>query len=252
VVPPQAPQPIYRQITFVGDAVSPAISPDASFAAYVVGEQGLGKQQPKVMVRDLTGGQPIEVFRGPPAIGFLCWSPDGSKLALSGFSDENGWSVFVVPRLGGEPRHYGIGGSLLGWSPDGSRIVETYPPAPNQLYFLDVATGQGKPISLRGPFQWIAYIDWSATSGRLLFLTVGAERNTVWTIKPDGSNQTVAFSSDGGIGSPRWSPNGEAIYYIHGTEPPELWKIVLSAETGKPLGLLTVQKSRSPNRGRRG
>ncbi len=238
VAPPQTLQPVHRQITFVGDASSPAISPDGSFVAYVVGEQGVDKQQ-KVMVQDLTGGQPIEVFKVQAFYSRLRWSPDGSKLALIGWRGlKGGNAIYVVPRLGGEPRHYDtpFPYSDLCWSPDGSRIAGATPMTPKQLHFLDVVTGEQKSIGLSGTFDWAEGIDWSPTDTRLLFLTVGGGKSTVWTIKTDGSQQKEAFSSDRGILSPQWSPNGETIYYMLATNPPELWKTVLSAETGKPLG----------------
>jgi serine/threonine protein kinase/Tol biopolymer transport system component len=231
LVPPSQPlQPTHRQITFVGDASFPAISPDGSFVAYVVKQEGSSEQQ-KVMVQDLAGGQPIEVSKGLTYVSSLRWSPDGSKLALS-----TGHGIFIVPRLGGEPRYYKSWMSALCWSPDGSRIAGTVTPTPKQLYFLDVVTGEEKSISLSGTFDWTMDVDWSPTGGHLLFLTIGGGKSTVWTIKPDGSDQKEAFSGDREILSPRWSANGEAIYYGLATEPPELWKIVLSAQTGKPLG----------------
>src|SRR5262249_35259493 len=154
-----------------------------SFVAYVKGEEGPGNQ-PKVMVQDLSGGQPIEVFKGLD-ITSLCWSPDGSKLALG--SEEPGrYGLFVVPRLGGEARHYESLVDYVSWSPDGSRIAGAALQTPKQLHFLDLITGEEKTIGLSGTFDWTKDIDWSPTNGRLLFLTIGSGKSTVWTIKPDG------------------------------------------------------------------
>ena len=235
VSPPQPLQPTHRQITFVGDASIPAISPDGSFVAYVVGREGSSEQQ-KVMVEDLAGGQSIEVLKDLKFVSSLRWSPDGSKLALCGTHQSGRYGFFVVPRLGGEPRNYQSLVDYLSWSPDGSRIAGAAQETPKQLYFLEVVTGEEKHVGLSGTFDWTMDIDWSPTNSRLLFRTMGGGKHTVWTIRPDGSDQKEAFSDDREISSPRWSPDGEAIYYRVAAQPPELQKIVLSAETGKPRG----------------
>jgi hypothetical protein len=97
VSPPQPLQPTHRQITFVGDASIPAISPDGSFVAYVVGGEGPIEQH-KVMVQDLAGGQPIEVLKDLKFVTSLRWSPDGSKLAVCGShqSVRHGFLLFLA------------------------------------------------------------------------------------------------------------------------------------------------------------
>ena len=70
-------QPTHSQITFVGDAIWPALSPDGKSVAFVTGKQDQGQ---RLMLQDLEGGQAIElskasVFWDPR------WSPDGTELA---------------------------------------------------------------------------------------------------------------------------------------------------------------------------
>jgi Tol biopolymer transport system component len=72
---PPAP-PTHTQITFVGNVGYPAISPDGKFIAYVTGNEGHNR----LMLRDLKGGQAIEISQAL-TIARPRWSPDGSDLA---------------------------------------------------------------------------------------------------------------------------------------------------------------------------
>jgi len=229
VAPLKTIQPAHRQITFVGNAGLPAISPDGSFAAYVTGTQ--------VMVQDLTGGQPIEVFRyvPPNRISMLRWSPDGSKLAFTGITQRNAPGITILPRLGGEARFYFSAVDSLCWSPDGLQIAGVAQETPQKLYLLDVVSGQESSITLRGEHDYLTDIDWSPNN-HLLFCTIEGSKQTIWTIEPNGDSQKEIFSSDIGVKTPRWSYNGEAIYYLLNTTPRELWKIVISSETGIQVG----------------
>ncbi|MBN2321736.1 MAG: protein kinase [Acidobacteria bacterium] len=234
VSPSQTPQPIHRQITFVGNAVNPAISPDGSFVAYIV-----AGNPSNVMVQDLTGGKPIEVFRfGPTQKQEVMprWSPDGSRLALYGVNESGVLGVFVIPRLGGELRHYPGYFSRLCWAPDGSQIAGNNDGMPKKIFLIDVVTGETKAIDLIGTFDWVTDIDWSPNNNHLLFCTNESGKQTIWTIDPNGDGQKEIFSSNIGVNSARWSPNGNAIYYLLDANPPELWKIGLSPEIGLPIG----------------
>jgi Tol biopolymer transport system component len=53
-------QTMHQQITFVGDAAYPAISPDGKLVAYVA---GIGPQQRRLMLQDVKGGQAIELAK---------------------------------------------------------------------------------------------------------------------------------------------------------------------------------------------
>jgi serine/threonine protein kinase len=53
-------QPTHRQITFVGDALYPALSPDGKSIAYVTGKERHGQ---RLMLQELEGGQAIEISR---------------------------------------------------------------------------------------------------------------------------------------------------------------------------------------------
>jgi serine/threonine protein kinase len=91
-------QPTHRQITFLGDATFPALSPDGKFVAYVSGKKG----QETLMLQDLKGGQAIGLSQAS-AIWNPKWSPDGSELAARRWVPPQR-GIFLIPRLGGPPR----------------------------------------------------------------------------------------------------------------------------------------------------
>ena len=73
---PSGPRLAHRQITFVGDAYMPAISPDGKSVAYVTRHQG---SEQKLMLQDLSGGPSIELLHGQ-YLNYPKWSPDGTEL----------------------------------------------------------------------------------------------------------------------------------------------------------------------------
>jgi serine/threonine protein kinase len=112
-----SPSPTHRQITFTGEASSPAISPDGQSVSYVTtGADGTQV----LLVRDLSGGQPLEIFRAEFTYG-AAWSPDGSRLLLSAKVDGR-QGTFIVPRLGGPASVLTVRAlNMPSWSPDGRR-----------------------------------------------------------------------------------------------------------------------------------
>jgi Tol biopolymer transport system component len=58
-------------------------------------------------------------------------------------------------------------------------------------------------------------IDWSPANGLLTFVSNDYQgRFTLWTIRPDGSDQKRVLAENTEIPSARWAPQGDAIYYF--------------------------------------
>jgi len=223
--------PTHKQIVFTGNAYLPAISPDGKFIAYVNHEN---HDEQKVMMQDIVNGQEIEVFSGQEFSGELRWLPDGSELSFLSWEDD-GWAIFVVPRLGGTARRL-KGAPYFAWSPDGSRIASSWTPW-KEITITNESSGETTSIPLKGSFTFIKGIDWSPANNFLLFLTSDdEERYAIWTISADGTTQHMVVEDDVPLFSPRWSPRGNDIYYFRQKGLlKELWKIPVSSDTGKPV-----------------
>jgi serine/threonine-protein kinase len=236
VLPKRPPQqktvPIHKQITFTGKSSQPAISLDGKFLAYT---DSITPEEQKVMIQDLIGGQAIEVFRGRNCRG-LRWLPDGSELSFYAKKSDSKFATFIVPRLGGRPRQLDdVEGAV--WSLDGSRLIH-FSWEKNQFAFTDKTTGESKsiPLSKLIPPN-IEDFDWSP-SGTFILLSTCDENDkySIWTITTDGSNQNKIIEDERWLGSPRWSPRADAIYYLRDREQTmDIWKISVSPNTGKPL-----------------
>jgi serine/threonine protein kinase len=235
--PPQRAGPIHRQITFTGNSSSPAISPDGKFLAYT---DNIAVNEQKVMVQDMIGGQTIEVARGRNC-GGLRWSPDGSELSFYVQKSDLTWATWIVPRLGGKPREFD-GVEFAAWSPDGTQFAY-WSWEKKQLSFTNRTTGELKSISFDKSIPpYVADLDWSP-SGKLILLCMYNDNDSysIWTVTADGSRQNKIIEDPiNWVGSARWSPRGDAFYYLHGREQTtDIRKILISPDTGKP--------SRSPS-----
>ncbi len=219
----------HKQVTFVGNASFPAISPDGQFITYVAGKDS----EQSVMVQNFTGGQPLEIFSGIKFLSFLRWSPDGSEFIFSTIMmSDSSWQTFIVPRTGGSSRRI-TGGPYLCWSHDGSQIAHARENW-KRVGITNKTTDEVTSISLRGSFDWLWDIDWSPLGNRLLFLTVNQRQYRIWTIKVDGSQQQQVAEDSVRLFSPRWSADGETIYYLRSNgQTKDLMKIKIASETGK-------------------
>ena len=200
--------PAHLQVTFTGKEGYPTLSPDGRRIAYVSDET----PEKKVMVQELAGGPPLAVFSAPEA-GHLRWSRDGSELML--WARGSGMDgIYIMPELGGTPRRVVRDQYVACWSPDGSTIaVATY--LGGKIWFLNTHGQKQRTISLQRVHSSIFDIDWSAANGLLTFVTDdGQGRFTIWTIRPDGSDQKRIVAENTQISSARWAPPGDAIYYF--------------------------------------
>ena len=253
----------HTQLTFTGMASYPTISSDGKFMAYISGESESDGNvvDAKVMVQDLSGGQALEVasgyFPGAHGWGTLRWSPDGSELLLRGRVGGS-YGTYIIPRLGGSARRIWAAFRSC-WSPDGSSIASAYN-GRKRIWFTHASTGDTSSIALTGDFEWEHGLDWSPSSDRLLFLTVGEEKHTIWTIKTDGSQQQMVVEDSVVLKAPHWSATGRNIYYFRShAQTKDLLKTNVDLATGrgggKPqvvqTGLQTGDVSSISNEGKR-
>ena len=111
--------PDRAQLTFTGNARTPALSADGKRLAYSARQcDSTGRCTTDVILQDLGGAGSATLLRGWASVARLEWTGDGRYLLVRGFEGAGGsWGIFAVPTLGGIPRFLGRGsGYLIGTS----------------------------------------------------------------------------------------------------------------------------------------
>jgi eukaryotic-like serine/threonine-protein kinase len=195
----------HRQVTFSGSVYSTALSPDGRTLAYVSGKQNEAVQ---VFVRDIAGGQALEVWSGQYTFD-LAWSPDGAYVLVNGAGRTPG-GLWLVPRLGGTPRSIRPWGSNLAMSPDGSEIAVA---SQNEVGFriVPVAGGPTRPAKLTG-FRWTLGLAWARSD--LLTVLSGSDDNRwiLWSVRPDGGDLRQLYSDVLPLQAACVSPTLDVVY----------------------------------------
>lgn len=117
---PAAPVRSLIRLTFdEGLQGDPTWSPDGRFLAYSSDKGGTTN----VWVQQISGGDPIQVTKGPGPNWQPDWSPDGRYIAYRSESGASG--IFIVPALGGAGQERMIApfGYYPRWSPDSSQVL---------------------------------------------------------------------------------------------------------------------------------
>jgi serine/threonine protein kinase len=215
----------HRQFTFVGNAFSPAISPDGLFIAYV--RRKFGEQQ-KLIVQ-ASNGSSTEIAKAE-RISNPLWSPDGSELlfdfarepASQASSPNNDTGIAVVSRLGGSERLIDKGSHVHEYAcwltADGSEIVtakQSEESGFKGFRLVNKLTAQTQEIALSG-YTYLNGIDCSPRAGLILAVTLDSAKSQIRVFKPDGSAVRKLVEGNEEIGSARWSPSGDSIYFLHG------------------------------------
>jgi serine/threonine protein kinase/Tol biopolymer transport system component len=211
----------HKQFTFTGDAYSPAISPDGLFVAYISRKLG----EPEKLIVQASNGTKVELAQGP-ILGIPKWSPDGSELLFSKYEpplDKTDQAAkrsgtYVVSRLGGVARPLPVRGRACWLTPDGSQIVVAYGAVESGFYGFRIVNKQSDVVKEfhLSEYTYLLNLDCSSSAGLVLAVTQASDKYQIRTFKPDGSDEQKLLEESDRIYSARWSPTGDAIYYLHG------------------------------------
>jgi Tol biopolymer transport system component len=220
------------------EVVGFAWSPDGTKFAYTTWQQGT------VRVFDLktnTISTIVPCRASPPdragCMLNLAWSPDGSRIALSG----SGGLDLIDPDGSNRTTLIGQQGYVgsTTWSPDGASIAFTadLPSSPDRTAIYEVdADGSNLRVLLEQPgFARLAEnLRWSPDGTRIAYLVNGDQpplypggphplSPQVWIMGPDGSRPSKLFEggaccAGGSRSGLSWSPDGTKIVFI-GTPP---------------------------------
>jgi len=114
-----------RQLTFEGNVVGTAISPDGQWLAYVSDDchEREFACTSTLQVREVDGTQSVRIATWPRIEPALAWSLDGATLMFSGSPDSAGAAVYLTARLGGSMRRIAARPTAMTFMPDRRRIA---------------------------------------------------------------------------------------------------------------------------------
>ena len=114
------------QLTTTGNAITPAISPDGKYVAYVQPEEGSAS----LWIRQVATTSNVRVVPAESGVGLFAptFTPDGSFVDFLRNENRTGAAgvpeLWRVPFLGGAPRRLVENvWSAIGWSPDGRQMA---------------------------------------------------------------------------------------------------------------------------------
>jgi len=253
----RTPVPGQRALTRLtfdeGLQIEASWSPDGRFIAYSSDRGG----KFDIWVQQVSGGDPVQITKGPGHHWEPDWSPDGRNIAYR--SEEGDGGIYVVPALGGAGLEHRIApfGYYPRWSPDSSQVLfQTHfsdIDACNRFYVAELDGGPPREVLA----EFLAQNKLCAASaawypdGKRITVWVGSPSPTptFWTVPIVGGpginldittavQRELAQASGNKAGqqfgeySFSWSPSGNAIYFERGYQGAKnIWKMTVDPGT---------------------
>ncbi len=196
-----------QQLTFLGNVVDAAPSPDGAFLTYTM-EDSLGQ---RIMVRDLLGGNVVSVAAAPSFEG-VAWSPDGTELWYATLRPERG--VFRVPRLGGTPRPMSAEVGVP--APDATRHAWASS-ARKALLIRGIGGADSTAIELPFDYLWPLRPAWSHDGSKVAvpLLDATGQRSSLAIVPTNGARppHEIAVDSVAKLAAV-WAPADRSLYYL--------------------------------------
>jgi serine/threonine protein kinase len=272
-----ATPPIQRALTRItfddGLQSEPTWSPDGRFIAYSSDRGG----KSDIWVQQISGGDPVQVTKGPGQNWQPDWSPDGKNIVYR--SEEGDGGLFVVPALGGEglQRKIATFGYYPRWSPDSSQVLfQTLFASVEEVNKFYVVRIDGTPpreiladfIAQQhvSPYTAAWHPDgkrvtvWAADVGLIpKFWTVPLSEGPALKTEIDpGMEKQLKEAGSGGVTcgyfagplSFSWSPSGDGLYFNcgHGGAV-NIWKMTINPQSLKATGITRITTGPGPDIG---
>jgi Tol biopolymer transport system component/DNA-binding winged helix-turn-helix (wHTH) protein len=257
------------RLTFDEDLqTEPTWSPDGRYIAYSSDRGG----KFDIYVQQVSGGNPVQVTRGPGQNWQPDWSPDGKYIAYR--SEQGDGGIFVIPALGGTGLERKIApfGYHPQWSPDSSQVLfgMDFTQLGFNRFFVARVDG-GPPHEVLADFLSQNNLSASTAAwypdGRItVWVANPSPTPDFWTIPlAGGPGQKLEIGSavrkeleqaSGEIGAGEqsgdysfsWSPSADAIYFERGyVGARNIWKLTVDPERMRSTGVHRLTTGPGPD-----
>jgi dipeptidyl aminopeptidase/acylaminoacyl peptidase len=237
---------------------SVAVRPDGGAMVYTVNEPLTDSKAPANTELWFSDGKTeTRLTNSPGTDSGAQWSPGGSQIAfLSNRTGDHGNQIYLMEMSGGEVRkltRHEAGIASFAWSPDGKSIAYLAPAsiraeerarqaagddeivfrisdhdrraAPNKVWIMDIATGEGKQIPTGDADMHASGVAWSPDGSRLLLTVSQANnmdgewiRSRIAVVGVKGGEPRTYCSPPGKFIKPQWKPDGSAVSFLGAAE----------------------------------
>jgi len=223
----------------------PSMSADGKKLAFV----SLRSGNPDIWMKDLESGKERPLTASPAKEISPRISPDGSLVSYASQTRAGGFeAIHIIPaEKGGLPKKLrDAGGQPWGWFPDNTFLFSTSGSTRRTVDMINLATGKVGDYLKSSQFsvfhatlthdgRWITFLalDTTASPSRLQVLVAPFQLET----PPKESDWIRVVSDPYWNDKPRWSPDGNRIYFVSDRDGFAcLWTQPVEPETKRPLG----------------
>jgi len=243
IPPTRLPPSITPRITATNQVVLPPPSPTPTAMPMGGGNGQIAFASDRsgttqIWVMNVDGSDPRQITDILEGACQPAWSPDGMRLVFISPCVRNqesypGAGLFVINADSTElmPLPTVPGGDYdPAWSPDGNFIVFTSLRNSGRPRLYELKLEDGIVERLSEQYSRDMQPAWSPDGSKIAFVTNYKGVQQIWTMDPDGSNQTQFSASGFKMNSnPAWSPDGELILFNQMDTPGSIPKIAAAS-----------------------